>query len=245
MRRRSRRAARTRRARVGDDVGFGAAAAGGATCRSRCSQCALTALVSLARPARDELDHAATRRHGDPRVRRVEQHGCRRPRTHAHRSSQGRGPRRSSSSSHRPIRSASWLSATAQSSCRNRPTTQADVIAAIDRLSVEGGTSLGQGLFAALSAIAGKPLDDRRGRARQRPRRGRHRILRVVDDRVVVRRREQRPARPARRCRDRVGRRRAAFTPSASAPSRARWSTSADSTWPPRSTARCSRKWPR
>ncbi|MEO8692966.1 MAG: VWA domain-containing protein [Acidimicrobiales bacterium] len=36
--------------------------------------------------------------------------------------------------------------------------TQDDVIAAINRLSVEGGTSLGQGLFAALSAIAGKPL---------------------------------------------------------------------------------------
>jgi Ca-activated chloride channel family protein len=36
--------------------------------------------------------------------------------------------------------------------------TSEDVIAAIDRLSVEGGTSLGQGLFAALTAIAGKPL---------------------------------------------------------------------------------------
>ncbi|MEO5841682.1 MAG: VWA domain-containing protein [Acidimicrobiales bacterium] len=36
--------------------------------------------------------------------------------------------------------------------------TQEDVIAAINRLSVEGGTSLGEGLFAALSAIAGKPL---------------------------------------------------------------------------------------
>ena len=36
--------------------------------------------------------------------------------------------------------------------------TQDDVIAAINRLSVEGGTSLGQGLFTALSAIAGKPL---------------------------------------------------------------------------------------
>ena len=36
--------------------------------------------------------------------------------------------------------------------------TQEDVIAAIDRLSVEGGTSLGQGLYAALTAIAGKPL---------------------------------------------------------------------------------------
>jgi Ca-activated chloride channel homolog len=35
---------------------------------------------------------------------------------------------------------------------------QPDVLATIDRLSVGGGTSLGQGLFTALSAIAGKPL---------------------------------------------------------------------------------------
>ena len=33
-----------------------------------------------------------------------------------------------------------------------------DVIAAIKRLSVSGGTSLGQGLYTSLSAIAGKPL---------------------------------------------------------------------------------------
>jgi Ca-activated chloride channel family protein len=33
-----------------------------------------------------------------------------------------------------------------------------EVIAAINRLSVSGGTSLGQGLFTSLSAIAGKPL---------------------------------------------------------------------------------------
>ncbi|HEV8298269.1 MAG TPA: VWA domain-containing protein, partial [Acidimicrobiales bacterium] len=36
--------------------------------------------------------------------------------------------------------------------------TQVDVLAAIDRLSIAGGTSLGQGLFTSLSAIAGKPL---------------------------------------------------------------------------------------
>jgi len=34
----------------------------------------------------------------------------------------------------------------------------AEVIKAIDRLSIEGGTSLGQGLVTALSAIAGKPI---------------------------------------------------------------------------------------
>jgi len=40
-----------------------------------------------------------------------------------------------------------------------RPTfAKADVLAAIKRLSVSGGTSLGQGLFTALTAIAGKPL---------------------------------------------------------------------------------------
>jgi Ca-activated chloride channel homolog len=40
-----------------------------------------------------------------------------------------------------------------------RPTNvKEDVVAAIERLSVGGGTSLGQGLFASLRAIAGKPL---------------------------------------------------------------------------------------
>ena len=33
-----------------------------------------------------------------------------------------------------------------------------EVLAAINRLSVSGGTSLGQGLYTSLSAIAGKPL---------------------------------------------------------------------------------------
>jgi Ca-activated chloride channel homolog len=36
--------------------------------------------------------------------------------------------------------------------------TKADVLAAIKRLSVGGGTSLGQGLYTSLEAIAGKPL---------------------------------------------------------------------------------------
>ena len=36
------------------------------------------------------------------------------------------------------------------------------MLAAIERLSPGGGTSLGQGLFTSLSAIAGKPLHDRR-----------------------------------------------------------------------------------
>lgn len=41
---------------------------------------------------------------------------------------------------------------------REPTTTQADVIAAIDRLSPGGGTSLGQALFTSLGAIAGGPL---------------------------------------------------------------------------------------
>lgn len=41
-----------------------------------------------------------------------------------------------------------------------RPTAiKADALAAIDRLSPGGGTSLGQGLFSSLSAIAGKAID--------------------------------------------------------------------------------------
>jgi Ca-activated chloride channel family protein len=40
-----------------------------------------------------------------------------------------------------------------------RPTNvKADAIAAVNRLSIGGGTSLGQGLFTSLSTIAGKPL---------------------------------------------------------------------------------------
>lgn len=35
---------------------------------------------------------------------------------------------------------------------------EADVLAAIDRLSPEGGTSLGQGIFTSLNAIAGEPI---------------------------------------------------------------------------------------
>ncbi len=35
---------------------------------------------------------------------------------------------------------------------------RADVLAAIDRLTPQGGTSLGQGIFTALTAIAGKPI---------------------------------------------------------------------------------------
>lgn len=41
---------------------------------------------------------------------------------------------------------------------REPTSTQADVIAAIDRLSPGGGTSLGQALFTSLGAIAGAPL---------------------------------------------------------------------------------------
>ncbi|MBE2222669.1 MAG: VWA domain-containing protein [Anaerolineae bacterium] len=36
---------------------------------------------------------------------------------------------------------------------------QADVLAAIDRISPQGATSLGQGIFTALNAIAGEPID--------------------------------------------------------------------------------------
>ena len=35
---------------------------------------------------------------------------------------------------------------------------QADILAAVDRLSPQGGTSLGQGIFTALNAIAGEPI---------------------------------------------------------------------------------------
>jgi Ca-activated chloride channel family protein len=41
---------------------------------------------------------------------------------------------------------------------RQPTNTQSEVIAAIDRLTIAGGTSLAQGLFVSLNAIAGKPL---------------------------------------------------------------------------------------
>ena len=67
---------------------------------------------ALARP-QTTLEHAAPRGHRDPRLRRVQQHGRRRPRADPAGRGEGGGPARSSTSSRRRSRSASSPSATA------------------------------------------------------------------------------------------------------------------------------------
>ena len=79
-----------------------------------------------------------------------------------------------------------------------------DVLAAINRLSVSGGTSLGQGLYTSLSAIAGKPLTIDESALDSDAGRRRHRLLRLVGDRAALGRREHVPARPAQARRRRV-----------------------------------------
>ena len=86
-----------------------------------------------------------------------------------------------------------------------RPTNvKEEVVAAIRRLSVSGGTSLGQGLFTSLSTIAGEAAADRRVRAGERRRRGRHRVLRLVGDRPALGRGEHVAPRPPAARRGRV-----------------------------------------
>ncbi len=72
-------------------------------------------------------------------------------------------------------------------------TTKADVLAAIDRLSPLGATSLGQGLFTAINAIAGDPISvDPDALHHVRSREPRHRLLRPRRHRAALRRREHR-----------------------------------------------------
>ena len=83
-----------------------------------------------------------------------------------------------------------------------------DVLAAINRLSVSGGTSLGQGLFTSLSTIAGKPLKIDDSALESDAGERQHRLLRLLGDRPALRRGEHDPARPARARRGRLDRRR-------------------------------------
>ena len=67
-----------------------------------------------------------------------------------------------------------------------RPTdVKEDVEAAIERLTTGGGTSLGQGLFASLRTIAGKPLTIDES-ALESECAARHRLLRLVRDRAPL-----------------------------------------------------------
>ena len=89
-------------------------------------------------------------------------------------------------------------------------------VAAINRLTVAGGTSLGQAILASLTAITGQPvsLPDPDAARRRRPG-----VLALGDHRAALRRRGHR--RPGRGGRRRAGRRPPACTsrPSGSAPS--------------------------
>ena len=84
-----------------------------------------------------------------------------------HRSRKSRGRATLSASSLRGSVSASWASA--QGGVITQPPTfdHADVLRAIDHLSLGGSTSLGAGILTALDAIAGKTLQRQPGAARQ------------------------------------------------------------------------------
>ena len=97
-------------------------------------------------------------RNGDPRLRRVDQHEGRRPRTRRAPRPRRRRRARSSPTSRRASRSASSRSAARHRSCNPRPTSKSDVLAAIKRLSPGGGTAIGRAILTSLDAIAGKPI---------------------------------------------------------------------------------------
>ena len=111
------------------------------------------------RPSRGERGLPAQEGHRDPRLRRLEQHAGQGSRSRRGWTRPRRRPRSSSASSRAPSRSASSPSATAawstqQPTTRPRPTCSPPSTGC----RPTGGTSLGQGIFTSLSAIAGKPI---------------------------------------------------------------------------------------
>ena len=112
--------------------------------------------VALARPTMS-LALPQRRGHGDPRLRRLEQHAGRGSRADPARGREGAA---TAFAKRQPSTIRIGVVAFGDSAVTVlRPTNvKEDVVAAIGRLSVGGGTSLGQGLFTSLSTIAGKPL---------------------------------------------------------------------------------------
>ena len=106
-----------------------------------------------ARAAAERRSASRGRGHGHPRVRRLGQHGRHRPRADAGWRRPRRPPARSSSASRRRVRigvvafSDSGLLVQVPTDDRGR------VVAAIDRLEPERGTSLGRGIQTSLTAI--------------------------------------------------------------------------------------------
>ena len=115
------------------------------TCRRRCCsppwRCCSSRWRGPRRPCR-----AAPGGHGDPRVRRVRQHGRHRPHPDPAGRRQGRGARRSSSGSRRPCGSASSPSAAAGSITQQPTDDQARACSPRSTGSTpHGGTALGRG----------------------------------------------------------------------------------------------------
>ena len=175
------------------------AAAG--TSRRRCSSrrwcCCWSA---LARPEATVAE-AAPGGHGDPRLRRLGQHGRHRPGADPDRGREGRGPRVRAASSRRRSGSASSRSASSGAGHRrSRPPTGPPCSPRSTGSTPQGGTALARGLQTSLSAIVGRPVqlgESTRGRSSRRARTSattaRPRSI------LLLRRREHRRPGPARR----------------------------------------------
>ena len=188
-----------------------------------------------ARPADDELRAPATGRHGDPRLRRVQQHAGRRSRAHPDRRGEGRGHGvRGATAEHDPDRHRGVR--------RQRPHG-----APADRREGGGGRGDPAPLAERRHLARPGPLHlaqhdrrqapaDRRVRTRERRRRGRHRVLRLVGDRPALGRGEHlaRPT-PCSSPRSRP-RRASASMRSGSGHRKGRWWRSTGSASRPRST---------
>ena len=141
--------------------------------RSRSSSC-------LARAAAKRDRRAAARGHGPPRVRCLGEHGGDRRRARPDGGRQDGGARVRRDAAAVACSSASSRSATPASRPRCRRATARRLVAAIERLAPERGTSLGQGIQTSLTAIDRRvhpPRTDyytnrpgRRSRRRLRPR---------------------------------------------------------------------------
>ena len=126
---------------------------GGARRRRRSS----SSVVALARPQASSACRA--RGHGDPRLRRLGQHGRDGPR--ARPGWRPRRPRRATFVERQPPGVVIGVVAFSDGGFAVQAPTndQAAVLAAIDRLTPQRGTSLGQGILASLDAIAAAQQD--------------------------------------------------------------------------------------
>ena len=117
---------------------------------------AIALVVLRARPADREPRAAAARGHGDPRLRRLEQHARQGPRADPDRRGEGRGPRLRRAAAELDPDRRRGVQRQRRHRPASRPTSRQDVLAAIKRLSVSGGTSLGQGIFTSLERDRGQ-----------------------------------------------------------------------------------------